>query len=140
MPQSDPTGSKSTSDDFYVTRADEKALGLNPGKVSANDTSTDGYVGLSSSLTFFLNGQANAIGNPGTTQFDAVGALAHEMSEVLGRVAGLGQGSENNKYTPLDLFRSLEPGERDLKPGPGRYFSIDNTIMLSPYRRLHEVG
>src|SRR5271166_1591923 len=135
LPTSDPTGGTTIGGNIYISQAEQKALGLR----DANDPGLDGSVGLNSSSTFFLDGQPGAIGNPaGTTQYDAVGALVHEMSEVMGRVAGLGQKTyatsvNTNQYTALDFFRSLGPDDRDLTPGPGTSFSVDNIHMLSPY-------
>src|SRR3974390_883478 len=46
LPGSDPTG----GGNFYIARAEQKALGL----ISGNDNTIDGYVGLSSAFTFWL--------------------------------------------------------------------------------------
>jgi hypothetical protein len=118
LPATDPTNGGS----FFVTTAEAKALG----QVGAS-SSIDGYIGLSSSYAFSYN-QTAQIG-----KYDAVGALEHEISEVMGRVGSLGSAFGSKIYTPLDLFRYTSPGVRDLTPGPG-YFSVNGgTTNLGTY-------
>ncbi len=100
---------------FFVTSAEAKALGL----VSGTGTGIDGYIGLSSGSAFSYN--QNSVG---ATQYDAIGAIEHELSEVMGRVGSVGSLFGSNIYTPLDLFRYSGASVRDLVAGPG-YFSID---------------
>jgi hypothetical protein len=111
LPSSDPTHGGS----FFVTTAEAKALG----QVNGYGSSVDGYVGLSSQYPMNY-AQSGISGN----QFDAVGALEHEISEVMGRMGSEGALFGSNVYTPLDLFRYSGPGVRDLAPGPG-YFSVN---------------
>ena len=60
-------------------------------------------------------------------QYDAIGAFAHEISEVMGRFGSVGTELGTNVYTPLDLFRYTSSGVRDLTVGPASpYFSINN--------------
>jgi hypothetical protein len=80
---------------FYVSSAEQKALGLS----SATGSALDGYVSLSSSTQFAFNG------SPQGQQVDAIGAFMHEMTEVMGRVGSVGKAAGANVYTPLDLFR-----------------------------------
>jgi len=80
---------------FYVSRAEQKALGL----ASAMGSGLDGYVSLSKSTQFAFNGA------PQGQQVDAIGAFMHEMSEVMGRVGSVGKAVGAGVYTPLDLFR-----------------------------------
>ena len=146
LPGSDPTGGNPVPNtgNFYVARSEEKALGL----ISGNDSGIDGYVGLSSSYLFWVNGVDNAIGDPQTSinnsENDAVGALEHEISEVMGRTGSLGQkyngGLYQNVFTPLDMFRYLGPANHDLTPGAGRYFSINGVNMLYQYADATSAG
>jgi hypothetical protein len=104
---------------FRVTYAQALAWGLKrpAGKV-------DGYLGLSSSLNYDFDPN----GTIGKNQYDAVGAIEHELTEIMGRVGsclslrspatGLGV------FTPLDLFRYGDPGERETTDRLG-YFSIN---------------
>ena len=110
------------SSQFYVPLALQKSLGLD----SAAATSTDGYVGLNSSLAWSpsANGQVSA------GQYDPVACLEHEISEVMGRVAFL---SDTPRIvTPLDLFRYSAPGQRDLAAGSGS-FSIDGKTLETAF-------
>ena len=120
MSQSNPT-----SGSFQVTTAQAKALGL----MDAN-SSLDGYVSLSSALSFQYN-QTAAGG-----KFDAIGAAQHEFTEVMGRIASVGAGVGSGVYTALDLFRYTSTNNAHPESGsPVRalsqqsgdvaYFSID---------------
>lgn len=106
---------------FLINTAQEKALGL----MSPTATGIDGYVALSSTLPMDYV-QSGAAG-----KYDAVGALKHEISEVLGRTGSVGRAFGPNVYTSLDLFRykaSNGSGSavRSLTPGSANdYFSID---------------
>ena len=66
--------------------------------------------------------------------FDAVGTLEHEISEVLGRISGIGQGTDPASmfYTPIDLFRYAAAGVHGLTPAAG-YFSIDGTTLPAQF-------
>ena len=110
------------SSQFYVPTALQKALGLD----AATATSTDGYVGLNSSL----NWSPSANGQVSVGQYDPVACLEHEISEVMGRVAFL---SDTPRIaTPLDLFRYSAPGQRDLAAGSGS-FSVDGKTMETAF-------
>lgn len=117
---SDPTnGGK-----FFVSSAEQKALGLK----SATSTSLDGYISLSKAIPFEFNQTAA----PG--KYDAVGAMEHEISEVMGRTGSVGAAYGSGIYTPLDLFRytstnNADPASgtpvRSLTQNATSYFSID---------------
>ncbi len=117
----DPTGGTP----FFVTTAEAKALGLYP----ATESGIDGYVGLGAKDPFTYTGGTIAAGT-----YDAVGTLEHEISEVLGRISGIGQGTDpaSMVYTPIDLFRYAAAGVRGLTPASG-YFSIDGTALLAQF-------
>lgn len=105
---------------FFITSAEAKALHL----VSGASTAIDGYIGLTNSpalLDFPANGAAIK-----STQYDAVGVAAHEISEVMGRIGMQGEtlGQFKHVYTPLDLFRYSAVNTPALSVGNG-YFSID---------------
>jgi hypothetical protein len=88
LPATDPTGGGK----FSISTAESKVLGLFPAY-----TGSDGSVGLDSSAAFSWSQTDIASGT-----FDAVGALEHEISEVMGRADFAGV---NNTYTLLDMFR-----------------------------------
>ena len=127
LPSSDPTNGGS----FFVSTAEAKALG----QVSGYGTAVDGYIGLSSQYPFSYSQSSIA-----SNQFDAIGALEHEISEVMGRMGSEGAIFGSNVYTPLDLFRYSNPGARDLTPGPG-YFSVDGgATNLGTYNNPNHGG
>lgn len=112
-----------TNGNFFVTSAEAKALGF----ISGTSTAIDGYIGItnSSSLVYF---PANG-GSIGASQYDAVGIVAHEIGEVMGRIGIEGETLSPYKdvYTPLDLFRYETPGVRDLTPTAGYFSTTDGS-------------
>ncbi len=108
------------SANFFVTSAQAKAIGL----ASANSTAIDGSIGLTqspSALYFAANGGAIK-----SSQYDAIGVAAHEISEVLGRIGleGSALNASTHAYTALDLFRYTSAHVADLSPSAG-YFSTN---------------
>ncbi len=60
--------------------------------------------------------------NRGTGGFDFIGVAEHELSEIMGRLPGLGNDfglTDGPLYMANDLFRYTAPGV--LKPQPNRY-------------------
>jgi hypothetical protein len=126
LPGADPTG----GGQFFVPTAAARLLGLSSSMPQFDDTVT-----LNSNLAWTFDPNNRAVAG----QYDAIGALEHEISEgAFGRIQALGmtgQGQEQNWngwYAPLDLFRYSSSGVRDLTPGSG-YFSIDGTHLLQQY-------
>jgi hypothetical protein len=122
LSSSDPTNGGS----FYLAAAQELAFGQS---VSA---STDGEVALNSSDPYSFNPADRAVSG----EYDAIGVLEHEITEALGRISDLGQGS---RYTPLDLFRYSAPGQHELTPASGD-FSVDGQHMLLQYNNPSNGG
>ena len=115
LPSSDPFALNSGN--LNVNTAEAKALGL----VGAS-SSTDGICTLGSNYTFNFNPNVAAVAG----QFSAVGALEHEISEVLGRSCG-SDGSLSP--TALALFRYSAPGVIDTSGSyAGAYFSVDGGV------------
>ena len=100
-----------------ISQAEAKALGL----LSA-PTMTDGAIGFSSSYAFDFN-NGDGVG-PGT--YDFFGVVAHEISEIMGRVLGAGQGIDGlPSYFPLDMFHYSGSGSPLYVGTTAGYFSID---------------
>ena len=106
----DPTGNSQ----FYVPLAQAKVLGLRP----TNDTSTDGIFSFSSTQAYGFLGNRAAAGT-----YDWTAVALHEISEILGRNAGLGVsiGTSVASYMPYDLFRFTAPGVGLSGSGPMRF-------------------
>ncbi len=117
LPISDPT----RSDNWFLTSAEAKALGL---PTSAG--SIDGYVGFNGMVPYdYDNSDGVTSGS-----FDLYGVVAHEISEVMGRTLGAGSGI--NGYFPLDLFHytNTAHGTRNFSGTTPSYFSIDGTTVV----------
>jgi hypothetical protein len=115
LPVSDPSGGH-----LYATaRAQAKALGL----IGAS-TLSDGTVTFGAGYTYAFNSNNRAV--PGGIDF--IGVAEHEISEVMGRIPGLGANFGNGlpDYMPYDLFRYTSTGTRNMTNGNNIYFSVDN--------------
>src|SRR5260221_5173823 len=101
--------------------AEQKALGL-----TGASTSLDGWVGIASNATV----QQETGGSwsfspravPGANKYYIVGAIEHEISEIMGRVSYLSNGGD---YGVMDLYRYAGAGVRQGRVGGPAYFSID---------------
>jgi autotransporter passenger strand-loop-strand repeat protein len=118
LPATDPVGH------FDIGSAAAKALGLIP----ADGTAIDGWVGFTNTVQWSFNPYAPPTGS----EYDFIGTVEHEVTEVMGRNSYLGQNENfNHAYSIEDLFRYSAPGVRELAPGPVHstgYFSIDNGV------------
>src|SRR5260221_10652455 len=102
--------------------AEQKALGL-----TGASTSLDGWVGIASNATV----QQETGGSwsfsptavPGANQYYIVGAIEHEISEIMGRVSYLSNGGD---YGGMDLYRYAGAGGRQGGVGGPAYFSHDS--------------
>lgn len=113
LPSTDPTNGGT----FWVTTAEAKAIGLDSGSF------TDGYVGFSGAANIF---DFNTSDGVTAGQYDFMGTVMHEISEVLGRETMNGQTfSGTRAYSPLDLFHYSASGVRDFAGTTPGYFSIN---------------
>jgi len=105
---------------YWVSTAEGKALGL----IGAT-TTPDGFVGFSSSSNIFDYNNADGVG---AGQYDFFGVVAHEFSEVMGRMLLVGEtiGNTSNSYDPLDLLHFSSSGVHDFLGSTAGYFSADN--------------
>jgi autotransporter-associated beta strand protein len=113
----DPTGGSS----FAFPTAEAKTLGL----LAANGNSTDGIFKFGDGYNYSFDPN-----NVGSQQIDFNGVASHELTEIMGRIAGLGADFGNGAadYLPFDLMRFTAPGVRSVSTGNGAYFSVDNGI------------
>ena len=118
MTAADPTNGCGT---WWLTRSQAKALGQ-----IADDMSEDGVTTFGAGNPFTFSGGIAA----GT--FDFQGIVAHEISEVMGRlgVSGGIVDSTTNSYSLIDNFSYIGPGTKGLRGGAGNNFSIDNGTTL----------
>lgn len=89
LPSVDPTGGAVID----PGTAEARALGLMP----AASGSIDGWIGLTSQPGTFFFDQSQPVAG----EWDAIGVIEHEISEVMGRVAGLGP----TYFSVLDMYR-----------------------------------
>lgn len=113
LPGNDPTG----NGHYWVSTAEGKALGLYAG------TGLDGYVGFSATNAF----DYNAADGVAAGAYDFAATVAHEISEVMGRIleAGGRIGNFAHSYLPLDLFHFAGTGARTFSGTKAGYFSVD---------------
>src|SRR5262249_1802067 len=104
---SDPTPAGSS---FAVARAEAKAIGL----IGAS-ASNDGVFKFGQGFTYAYDPANRAVAG----SFDFIGVATHEITEIMGRIALLGDtlGGATPFYAPMDLFRWTGPGSRTLIGG-----------------------
>jgi hypothetical protein len=102
---------------YSVSTAEAKALGL-----SGASTAIDGSVGFSANDLFdFTAADGISAGH-----YDFYGVVVHELTEIMGRSAGLGEIiSGQHSYSPMDLFRFSSQGVRDFSPNHSAFLSPD---------------
>jgi hypothetical protein len=121
MGPADPSGGS----EWWVSRAEAKALGMIPDDLSNDGTTTFGAGNL-----FTFSGAIAA----GT--YDFKGVAAHEIAEVMGRlgISGGTIGSFPNSHSLIDNFSYTGVNAKSIGAGPGQNFSIDNgTTLLKLY-------
>ncbi|SEC60752.1 protein of unknown function [Rhizobiales bacterium GAS191] len=114
LPSSAPPGAPTS---LALTQAEAKALGL-----IANNGGLDGYVGFDASPNTF---SFSPTVTPPSAEYDFVGVVAHEFSEIMGRISAL---NLSNAYSPMDLFRYSGVNTRQFTTGAPSYFSINNGL------------
>ena len=113
---------------FFITSGEAKALNL----VSPTGTGVDGFIGLANTSALYFPAAGGAIKS---SQYDAVGVAAHELSEVMGRIGmeGASLGTHKDIYTPLDIFRYSAPHSPDVTPTAGYFSTNDGVTNLVAY-------
>jgi hypothetical protein len=108
-----PTGGLNSSNDWYATSSEAKALGL-----ITDQTVFDGTYTFASDQTYTYGP------NRGTGGFDFIGVTEHEFSELMGRT----QQSNNFGYDIFDTMRFTALGTRNVNLAgvSGVYYSFDN--------------
>ena len=114
---------------IQLTYGNAKALGLPVTYSATTDPDDyDGWIGFNSTSSFPWSYDPNS--TPAGFN-DFIAAAEHEISEVLGRTASVGEprpGNNNNDtWRPMDFFRYSAPSQRDLTASGSStaYFSID---------------
>jgi hypothetical protein len=117
LPASAPPNAPAT---LVMTDAEAMALGLIAN--STNSNSIDGYVGFDAAPNTF---SYSTTSGPPWNEYDFVGTVEHEFSEIMGRISGL---DIAGAYTPMDLYRYAAANTRQFTSGAASYFSIDGGV------------
>jgi hypothetical protein len=131
VPSADPV---SGSHGWWVSSAEAKALGLIP-----NNLTTDGTFTFGAGFNYTFDPANRAVAG----EFDFIGIAEHEISEIMGRIPGLGTqfSPPTPGYMAYDLFRYTGSGVRGLTNGGGVSFSINNGVnLLMPYNNASVNG
>jgi hypothetical protein len=115
LPSADPTG----LNHYWISTAEAKALDLPIPAVPV-----DGYVGFSNLTNIFDFDNSNGVT---AGLYDFYGVVAHEITEVMGRILLAGQtvGSTPTNYDLEDLFHYSAAGVRDFVGTQAGYFSLN---------------
>ncbi|MFB3891618.1 MAG: NF038122 family metalloprotease [Phycisphaerae bacterium] len=119
LPVTDPTGGAS----FWIPTAQVKALGLSTAGLPASD----GTFNFGAGWTYTFDPANRAVSGA----YDFIGLAMHEMSEIMGRIPGLGTTAINGfpAYYPYDLARFKSSGTRSMnQTDTGVYFSINDGV------------
>jgi hypothetical protein len=109
------------SNEYYLNLANATALGLITGT-----TTLDGAVGFSSTLPFSYSMTSAPAG-----QYYLYGVVAHELSEVMGRISLLAYGGATSL---MDLFRYTSKGVLATSGTQSSYFSDNGgATSLNPF-------
>jgi hypothetical protein len=112
-----------------MSRAEEKALGL----FIDNTSTIDGSVGFSTTAPFDYDPNDRGVAG----QYDFVGVVEHEISEVMGRLSNLNQ---SHLYAPVDLYRYSAAGVHQFGTGAPSYFSLDGGTTNLNFWNNFETG
>jgi hypothetical protein len=121
LPVSDPQAGNA----WYVPNAEQVALGI------GSPAGSMGTYTFNANVTYTFDPFNRSV----SSTYDFVGVTEHEISEMMGRIPGLG-GLKNGvpSYKPFDLYRFTSPGVHDYTAGNNIYFSYDNgNTNLKPF-------
>jgi hypothetical protein len=124
----------STTGRYFIPRAEEKALWIIP-----NDLTTDGTFTYNRNLTYTFDPNNRMVAGA----FDFIGVAEHEISEIMGRIPGLGANIGGSAaFLPYDLFRYRGANTRGItNTGAGNFLSIDNgTTNLHGFNDANTFG
>src|ERR1041385_4281990 len=119
---------------YFVTRAQSKALGLR-----SDDMQLDGTFNFGGGQPWTYDPNNRKVAG----KFDFIGVAMHEYSEIMGRNSIMGdpQFDPTPSYVAYDLFHYTGAGTRGLNNGAGRSFSFDNgTTLLSAFNSFAANG
>jgi PEP-CTERM motif len=113
------TTDPSTTGRYFIPRAEEKALQIIP-----DDLTTDGIFTYNRNQPYTFDPNNRMVAGA----FDFIGVAEHEISEIMGRIPGLGANIGGSAaFLPYDLFRYRGVDTRGItNTGAGNFFSVNN--------------
>ncbi len=116
-----PTSDPMPGQQWYVPRANVKALKITGLGVAANDSTLDGSIAFANTVSYTFDPTNRAVAG----KYDFIGVAQHEITEVMGRVFF----DLATVFIPYDLFRFTSSGVRSFNiNATGTYFSVDNGV------------
>ena len=142
LPVSDPTGGTHT---WATSQAQMRALNLAPVFTpnASDGTFTFGTNVFGGPPAYPNNYTFDPLNRAQVNKFDWIGVATHEITEIMGRIPGLGTnfGGGGPDFMPMDLFHFTGTGVHNFTNGAGRYFSIDNGVThLKNYNNAAAFG
>jgi autotransporter-associated beta strand protein len=115
LPASDPIGG---THDWWMSQPQQRALGF------ATAPGSDGTFTFNTAGPYTFDPANRSVGG----SYDFIGVAEHEISEILGRIYGVGRSINSAPaYLPMDLYRFTSPGVRSMNQVDSSvYFSLDS--------------
>ena len=130
LPATDPNSpTDPTKTEYSLSPAQAQTLGFADAPTSSA-ADPDGFIGFSSGTDWNFSADPNQ--TPVANEYDFIGSVEHELSEIMGRSSAMAEfGGEkfDGEFSVLDLYRYQGAGDLASRPRTDpSYFSIDSGV------------